>query len=187
MREVRDGDISKLGSLFERHHVSLFDFLSRTMGDRAAAEDLVQEVFIRILKYRATYRDEGRFETWMFQIARNARIDYSRRRPFDPLEDHALELPSQEQSPVEQLEQAEDMVRLRCALMKMPLEKRELIVLARYRGMKTDQIAEVIGAEPGTVRVRLHRALKELGELVRHAQGDSRCNVKRFGTGSRTF
>jgi RNA polymerase sigma-70 factor (ECF subfamily) len=186
MREVRDGDISKLGILFERHHVSLFDFLSRTMGDRAAAEDLVQEIFIRILKYRATYRDEGRFETWIFQIARNARIDYLRRRPFEPLERHAVELPSQEQSPIEQLEQGEDAARLRRALMRMPVEKRELIVLARYRGMKADQIAVVIGAEPGTVRVRLHRALKELAELVRHAQGDNRCNVKRFGTGSPT-
>ena len=80
MRAVRSGDCGQLGRLFERYHVALFDFLNRTTGDRAASEDLVQDVFVRILKYRHTYRDDGNFETWMFRIARNARADYFRRR-----------------------------------------------------------------------------------------------------------
>src|SRR5262245_493083 len=80
MQAVRDGDLAKLGVLFERHHRSLFDFLCRVTGDRAKAEDLVQDVFVRMLKYRATYRDDGRFETWMFHLARNARADYFRLR-----------------------------------------------------------------------------------------------------------
>ena len=63
MLAVRDGDLAKLGPLFERHHLALFDFLSRMTGNPTAAEDLVQDVFVRILKYRATYRDDGRFET----------------------------------------------------------------------------------------------------------------------------
>ena len=76
MQAVRDGDVSQLGQLFERYHARLFEFLSRMTGNRVAAEDLVQDVFVRILKYRATYRDDGRFETWLFRIARNARADY---------------------------------------------------------------------------------------------------------------
>ena len=56
MRRVRDGEVAKLGPLFERHHPALFDFFCRTLSDRAAAQDLVQEVFLRILKYRRTYR-----------------------------------------------------------------------------------------------------------------------------------
>ena len=63
MIAVREGDLAKLGLLFERYHVALFDFLNRMTGDWTAAEDLVQDIFIRILKYRATYRDGGRFET----------------------------------------------------------------------------------------------------------------------------
>ena len=80
MRAVRDGDVSQLGQLFERYHARLFEFLNRMTGNRVAAEDLVQDVFVRILKYRGTYRDDGRFETWLFRIARNARADYFRRR-----------------------------------------------------------------------------------------------------------
>ena len=65
MRAVRDGDVSRLGVLFERYHLALFDFLSRMTGNAGVAEDLVQDVFVRVLKYRATFRDEGRFETWI--------------------------------------------------------------------------------------------------------------------------
>src|SRR5947199_10008595 len=95
MLAVRHGDVAMLGVLFERYHQPLFDFLSRTTGDRAAAEDLVQDVFVRVLKYRATYRDDSCFETWVFSIARHARTDYSRKRPAaQPLHhDHAAAEP----------------------------------------------------------------------------------------------
>jgi len=79
MQEVRDGQVEKLAILFERHHVSLFNYFLRLTGNRAAGEDLVQEVFTRILKYRATYQGEDKFVVWMFKIARNAHIDLLRR------------------------------------------------------------------------------------------------------------
>ena len=72
MQAVRSGDAERLGTLFERHHVALYEFLYRTTGDASTAEDLVQDVFVRILKYRHTYRDGYPFLTWMYRIARNA-------------------------------------------------------------------------------------------------------------------
>jgi len=68
MRAVRDGDVSRLGVLFERYHLALFDFLSRMTGNAGVAEDLVQDVFVRVLKYRATFRDEGRFDNEIIPI-----------------------------------------------------------------------------------------------------------------------
>src|SRR5215510_2868326 len=79
MLAVRAGDVSQLGLLFDRHHRALFDFFARMTGSRAIAEDLVQDVFFRILKYRATFRADSRFKAWMFHIARNARVDYYRK------------------------------------------------------------------------------------------------------------
>src|ERR1019366_3123549 len=76
MLAVRNGDVGKLGQLFERYHGTLFDFFCRMLNNRTAADDLVQDVFFRILKYRKTYRDDSHFRTWMFHIARNARFDY---------------------------------------------------------------------------------------------------------------
>src|SRR5688572_10482640 len=79
MRAVRDGDLAKLGPLFERHHVRLFDFLTRVTGDRNVAEDLVQEVFVRILKYRSTFRDTGSFEPWLSVMDADGAFRYRRK------------------------------------------------------------------------------------------------------------
>ena len=166
MRAVRDGDVAKLGPLFERYHVRLFDFLTRVTGDRTAAEDLVQETFTRILKYRSTFRDAGSFEPWLFSIARNARADYFRKwRPDEPLGEDDEERPAAGPGPATQLEADREHVRLRRALMLLRVDKRELLVLARYQDMRYEQIAEVLGIEVNLVKVRVHRAIRELRDI----------------------
>jgi len=165
MEAVRKGELAKLGILFERHHRPLFDFLARMTGNASTAEDLVQEVFVRVLKYRATWRGEGRFDTWLFRIARNARADYFRtRRPDAPI-DEADDHPSHAPLPGDLLARNRDVARLQRALMLLREDKRELIVLARYRGMKLEAIADLLGIEVGTVKVRIHRAVKELRDI----------------------
>ena len=179
MRAVREGDLAKLGSLFDRYHLALFDFLSRMTGNRHTAEDLVQEVFLRILKYRATYRDDARFETWVFRIARNARADYfSGRETLSPLTEEAMERPDASPGPEGALEQEHESARLNTALMRLREDRRELIVLARYQGMKYEAIAELLGIDVGAVKVRIHRALKELREIFLQIPEDPTCDVK---------
>jgi RNA polymerase sigma-70 factor (ECF subfamily) len=166
MLAVRDGDLSQLGPLFERYHVSIFDFLCRMTGNRTVAEDLVQEVFMRVLKYRSTFRDDGRFETWLFRIARNARADYYRSRgSIEQMSDDGVDKPSSEVSALHRLERDRDVARLQRALLLLRDDRRELIVLARYREMTHEQIANVLGIEPGAVKVRLHRAVKDLRDI----------------------
>ena len=118
MRAVRDGDVARLGELFERHHRSVFDFLVRMTGDRASAEDMVQDVFVRMLKYRATFRDDGRFETWMFRIARNARADYFRtRHTAAEVTDEDVDAPAEAEGPAALLEREQHLVYLSRALL----------------------------------------------------------------------
>jgi len=184
MRAVRDGAVAKLGLLFERHHVRLFEFLCRMTGDRATADDLVQETFVRMLKYRQTFRDEGRFETWMYHIARNARLDHFRKRRLErPLDDASPETAAKDPDAERRAMSREQAVLLKRALLKLPDEKRELIVLARYRGLKYDEIAGILEIDVGTVRVRLHRALKELRALMgRDRDEEQRCDVRKSAT-----
>jgi RNA polymerase sigma factor (sigma-70 family) len=177
MRAVRDGDLAKLGILFERHHMALFDFLSRMTGDRTTAEDLTQDVFVRMLKYRATFRNDGRFETWMFHIARNARADYFRRRAAVEINDDAIDATTDAPGPAHLIEREEHTALLRRALLLLREDRRELIILARYRGMKHEAIAELLGVDAGTVKVRIHRALKELRDIFRRLAGDESWNA----------
>jgi RNA polymerase sigma factor (sigma-70 family) len=167
MLAVRDGDLDLLGLLFERHRLKLHRFFMGMTGRPAESEDLVQEVFLRMLRHRHTYRDDSRFNAWMFQIARNARIDAFRRSRFERSIDNAPDIASPDPDPAVCLEKEAESALLRRALSMLPEEKREVIVLSRFEDMEFREIARILGARETTVKVRAHRAVKELGELVR--------------------
>ena len=175
MTAVREGNLARLGDLFERHQHRLFGFFSRLTGNSAASEDLVQEVFVRMLKYRHTYRSEGSFTAWMFTLARNAAADRRAREREDriadlsPREGDAGDPPNpldalraHQASAVDTLLKDEAERRLRRAILRLPLEKRELLVLARFRYLPYQDIAEQLGTTVGAIKVRVHRALKDL-------------------------
>jgi len=179
MLAVRAGDLSRLAPLFERHHRPLFDYLARMTGNRPAAEDLVQEVFVRILKYRSTFRDTSRFHAWAFGIARNVRADYFQaRRIRETALDEAPETASGETDAADAFEANRQAARLRRALLLLREDQRELIVLARYRGMKYEAIAELLGVEAGTVKTRMHRAVNELRRIFLRLSENQSCSVK---------
>jgi RNA polymerase sigma-70 factor (ECF subfamily) len=174
MNEVRDGDTRKLAVLFERHHKSLFNFFMHLNGDRDLSEDLVQDVFFRMLRYRHTYDSKHAFTSWMYQIARNASVDHARKRkPEVPIESG----PGSEErntmpEPVstapgaeEQLRRTQEVRLLRQALEKLPEEKREILVLSRFQNLKYEEIAAILGCELGTVKVRIYRATRALGQI----------------------
>lgn len=165
MQAVRAGDTGKLELLFDRYHVPLFGYFMRITGDRAASEDLVQEVFFRILKYRRSYRPEAPFRAWLYQVGRNALTDHMARRGGEgPLPGNAAEFSSQEKTADLRIEENEDAALLRRALAALPAEKREVLVMSRYLELKYEEIASVLNCEVGTIKVRAHRALRDLGE-----------------------
>jgi RNA polymerase sigma-70 factor, ECF subfamily len=162
MAQVRGGVGEMLGTLFERYHVALFNFFYKLTGQRAMSEDLVQDVFFRILKYRQSYHPGTGFRAWMYQIARNARVDLLRRQhpeiSWEPEMSPAF-------VPEDQAQQDQQAFLLRTALLELPEEKREVLVLSRFQDLKYEQIAEILGCELSTVKVKVHRALHELREI----------------------
>jgi RNA polymerase sigma-70 factor (ECF subfamily) len=165
MLEVSRGDVRSLATLFDRHHRKLFAFFVRMTASREASEDLVQEVFLRILRYRASYRPDGSFRTWMYQIARNVRTDHLARRVKDEAVGEPVEvLPEAAVGPVNFSRRQEVRI-LEKALERLPDEKREIILLARFEGLSHEEIGSIIGCETATVRVRVFRAVAELREI----------------------
>jgi len=171
MEQVRDGQVAKLAILFERHHVMLYNFFLRLTGRRGPSEDLVQEVFVRILKYRATYRSESKFTVWMYQIARNAHADCLRKqKPEVPLGEQFEEPAGDEPPPSDRMD-AEDAALLRRALDRLPVRKREILLLSRYEDMKYQEIAELLGCSIEAIKTSVHRAIRDLRKIYLELQG----------------
>jgi RNA polymerase sigma factor (sigma-70 family) len=179
MAQVRSGVGEMLGVLFERYQVPLFNFYLKLCGDRAVSEDLVQEVFFRILKYRQSYRPETGFRAWMYQIARNTRADHWRKKKAKPETTWEPEM-SPAIVPRDTAQQKQETALLHNALMELPEEKREVLILSRYQDLKYEEIAQMMDCEVNTIKVRVHRALQELREIF-HALESGKL-VRRQGT-----
>ena len=169
MRRLQAGDTAALSELFERHHRLVFQYFARLGA--APAEDLAQEVFIRVLKYQRSYRPGTQFRPWMYTIARNVRHTHLQRRRAeinDVSWDDAQGRDDRDAPsfiPVDNAEQAQQRHLLARALARLPEDKRELLVLARYQELGYAAIGTLLGCSEGAVKVRVHRAV---GALRRH-------------------
>lgn len=168
MMKVKNGDLDKLGLLFERYNRPLYGFFYRMCKDCEVSEDLVQSVFERMLKYRETYTGNGKFTTWMFSIARNAHIDHYRKQKRTgiavEIDDEQLEQHESDEVPVSNKQEKQNI--LERALDELDEEKREIIILSRYEGLKYKEIAELLDTSEGAIKVKMFRAMKELRDLV---------------------
>ena len=168
MRAVRDGELDALGELFERHHGPLYGFLLKLTGNRAAAEDIAQTVFQRMLKYRHTYRDDGSFTAWMYHLARRCAADHFRRANAAPhatdpadLHDHADDAPHAAQN----ASTRDDHALLHAALARLDRDDREVLLLSRFQELSFAEISGILECSVGAAKVRAHRALRELREV----------------------
>jgi RNA polymerase sigma factor (sigma-70 family) len=166
MVQVRDGDPEPLAVLFERYQVPLYNFFLRQSGQASTSEDLVQEVFLRVLKYKHTFKGQGQFRSWLYQIARSARADHYRKRGRETeLTEEAQEMLVSPDTGASELLAGEQRAALvRAALLRLPEAKREVLVMSRFQNLRYTEIARALGVAEGTVKVRVHRAMKELRE-----------------------
>ena len=171
MAEVGNGQVGKMAVLFERHHRPLFRYFVSMNRNRELSEDLVQDVFFRMLRYRSSYDPKQSFTAWMYQIARNANVDQAQKRKaevvgIDEFEDHRRPEPASEApGPEETAAKGQDLAVLRRALDRLPEDKREILVLSRFQNLKYEEIASLLGCEVGTVKVRVFRAMRALEQI----------------------
>ena len=177
MLQVRNGAGEVLGDLFNRYQTPLFNYYLRLTGNRMLSEDLVQEVFLRILKYRRTYNGNA-FRAWIYRIARNARMDHLRGQ--HPQTEWTPEM-SPAVHPGDPAQQQQEAALLNRALMQLPEEKREVLILSRLQELKHEEIAGLLGCEVGTVKVRVHRALQELKQVFHQLQSSGAPGPGRAG------
>lgn len=173
MLEIREGEVGKLSILFERHHRALFNYFVRLTSNRELSEDLVQDVFLRILKYRDTYQAKTSFTAWMYQVARSAHIDNLRKKKPE----HAWneDMPEPQSTDVladEKIRKRQEVELLEKALARLPVEKRELLILTRFRNVKYQEIGQMLGCDANAVKLRVYRAVRALSEVFQELSGE---------------
>jgi len=167
MAAVRSGEISRLEELYERHHASVYRFLRRSSCSLTEAEDLTQDVFLRVLRYRSTFQRTHAFKPWLFQIARNLLIDHHSKRRFDAVgETEQLQTPDLGPSPQRALEARVDLSRVASALSRLSLEQRHALLLARFHDLSYREIGKILDCSEGAVKARVYRALQTLSQQL---------------------
>lgn len=168
---VGRGDEAALRALVQRHRDRAFAILLRSTAREADAEDLFQELWLRVVRAAASFDPSQRFAPWLFRIAVNLARDAARRRAAlhhalptrdGILPDGADEAPL----PDEQLVEAGRARALRAAIAALPAGQREVVVLRWLEGLGEAETAEAAGIPPGTVKSRLHHAAKALRERL---------------------
>ena len=166
MLQVKAGDLSRMGLLFERYHRELFGFLYHMSHDATTSEDMVQTVFYRMLKYRHTFTGEGAFRTWMYHIARNVLADVVQREKQTVrhvgLDAYAERFADSTTAADGLLQREQELALLQDALARLSPEHLEVLVLSRYQELKYEEIARVLNTTEGAVKVRVHRAVNAL-------------------------
>ena len=176
-RGLRRRDPDLLDRLIEQYQHRLLRYLFYLSGNRELAEDLFQETWIRVLERGHQYNGRHEFSTWLYAIARNLTIDYLRKKRHVSLdgltedEHHAsLEPADTRPSAWELIAQHEQAERIHAAMVGIPAEYREAIVLRFQEGLALEEIAVVTGAPLGTVKSRLYRGLNLLMARLEGAQ-----------------
>lgn len=173
MLSVKNGNIDQLALLFERHHKKLYNlFLGQTRNPHVS-EDLVQDVFVRILKYKHTYRGEGKFTTWMYSIARSAKADHFRKTKGTDSLDQVKNIPMDDLGTEDQLVKEDANKILHQALSRLSEEKKDVLLMSRFRHMKYEQIAEIMQCSVGTVKSRVFWAMKNLSKIYKQLSGEN--------------
>jgi RNA polymerase sigma-70 factor (ECF subfamily) len=172
MLRFRGGDSRAFEVLVRRHRTPVHSFLVRLVGDRARAEDLCQDAFLRVVKAAADWQERAAFRTWLFTIARNLAADEARRSAFrraDPLDapgGEAVRAASADPPPDRAAASAQLRPRLEAALAALPAEQREVFLLREHAGLRFAEIASVTGTPENTVKSRMRYALEALREKL---------------------
>lgn len=171
------GDRDAFAQLYRRYEKPLFNFIFQYVGDYEAAQDIFQETFIRIYRKLHRYRLGTNFSAWIHRIAINQSKDEFKRKKRRPVSNIAqiddgeeadafATLADEAPTPYRLLEDRETAQRVRQALTRLSREHMEVILLYVFQGMPYKEIAETLSVPIGTVKSRMHYAVKELGKVV---------------------
>ena len=177
MRQLQTGDLHSFDTLVKRWEKPLLNYCYRMVNDIALAEDLRQEVFLRIYRSAKTFRARAKFSTWMYRIATNLCIDTlakQQRRKETPIAAYIESEPEDINERLIDLSEAPDTVlvkkeiesRVRLALASLPEDQRVVVIMRHYNSMKFREIATVVECPISTVKSRMAAGMERLSRIL---------------------
>jgi RNA polymerase sigma-70 factor, ECF subfamily len=172
------GEYRAFEEIVSRYHVRLINFVYRTIGDREKAEDLVQEVFIRVYRHLHRFDRAKKFSTWVYTIASNLAKNELRNRSRNPLvlfqaikrnwddEDRPLQFEDSASRPDDLFRKRHLREAVEAAVARLPEHHRQVFVLRELEGKSYEEIAEITGCNLGTVKSRLNRARTSFADII---------------------
>jgi RNA polymerase sigma-70 factor (ECF subfamily) len=177
VERLRTGDEAAFDAVYECHRARLFSYLVRSCGERAAAEELLQETWLRFARFARDLAPDTDLRAWLFTVARNLQRSRRRREYLgrELLRQLGFLAPvASSDSPFERALASETEQRLEAALAALPLKYREILLLALVEGLSLSQVAAVLGLKAAAVRQRLSRARGMLSSRLDREFGSSR-------------
>lgn len=165
--QLQQGDFEALGALYDRHRQMVYRTALMITGDAQAADDLLQDVFLRLFRFAANFDLQRPLEPWLYRMTTNLSYDWVKRRKslvssLDELTDWLIG--TGKDTPYEVVEEQDEWAQVQIAVSALPLNQRVVVVLYYLNDLSVQDIAEILDVPVGTVKSRLHygrRALKK--------------------------
>lgn len=177
MLRVKDGDAASFALLLERHRAPVVHFLYRMAQNPAVAEELAQEVFLRVYRARASYEPTAKFTTWLFRIAMHLALNYLRdgkaerfqeSLDADGVESAGRQVADRRPTVEQDLLRRARLEEVRQAVRALPGKQRAAVLMHKYEGMEYSQIARVLNCSESAVKSLLFRAYENLRARLAH-------------------
>ena len=166
MKQLARGNKSAAGILYDRNHKQVYGYFVRMTKDAEVSRDLTQNVFLKILKYCHSWKEDKTFAYWLFRIARNILVDYYRgSKKFFALEEEEKVAYMDHDDSIKAMEAKESFDFLLEAMAQLPPGYREMIELNRFQGFSYKEIAATTSSTENAVKVKTFRAIQKLKEV----------------------
>ncbi len=177
INRAKEGDMEAFSQLVTLYENKILNYCFRMLNNRGDAEDATQEVFVKLYRYLGSYGEQSAFSTWLYKIASNVCLDYLRKvkRHRDTVsinqqnaegEEFSISVEDKGLSPYESAQLGEARRALAKAIGSLGEEQKRVIVLREIEGLSYEEIADITGIAPGTVKSRINRARQTLKKIL---------------------
>jgi RNA polymerase sigma-70 factor (ECF subfamily) len=165
MQNIKDGNLADMSVLFERYHLKLYNFFLKLTKDRDISQDLTQNLFYRMIKYRNSYKTELSVKSWIYRIARNIFYDYYKEERRSEELFVKSDIMKADTSEKNDSYDEEDYERLAQAFEYLNNEQKEILILSKFQGLKYEEISHIINLSVPAIKVAIHRSIKHLRSI----------------------